>query len=157
MKKETKPVEEPKKPRARDKIEAYGIERVCENIRTGKSMDYCAKEIGVSWMTLSAWVNENDVKIGMYARAREERAHFYADAIVSVAEENCLTEVFKGEEVTVELSPAMVARNRLRVDSLKWIASKMLPKVYGDKVDLTTGGDKLQFAPIVMPALDKKE
>jgi hypothetical protein len=157
MKKETKPQEEPKKPRAREKIEAYGIEQLCENIRIGKSLDYCAKEIGCSWSTLSEWVNEKDVKIDMYARAREERAHKLADDILEVASESCLTETFKGEELVIELSPAMVARNRLRVDTMKWAAAKLLPKVYSDKLDLTSGGEKLQFAPINMPALDKKD
>ena len=32
-----------------------------------------------------------------------------------------------------------IARSRLRVDARKWLLSKMLPKVYGDKVAL--GGD----------------
>jgi len=34
-------------------------------------------------------------------------------------------------------------RSRLRVDVRKWALSKMNPKKYGDKVDHTTGGEKL--------------
>lgn len=31
-------------------------------------------------------------------------------------------------------------RDRLRVDTRKWLASKLKPKKYGDKVDLTHSG-----------------
>ena len=34
------------------------------------------------------------------------------------------------------LNSEWVARSRLRVDSRKWIACKLLPKVYGDKQEV---------------------
>jgi hypothetical protein len=33
-----------------------------------------------------------------------------------------------------------VARNRLRVDARKWVAAKLLPKKYGDKVQQEVSG-----------------
>lgn len=33
----------------------------------------------------------------------------------------------------------IVARSRLRTDTRKWMLSKVLPKVYGDKLDLNHG------------------
>ena len=38
------------------------------------------------------------------------------------------------KKVRVPLSADVIARNRLRIDTRKWILSKMLPKVYGDKL-----------------------
>lgn len=35
-------------------------------------------------------------------------------------------------------------RSRLRVDTRKFLMAKMKPKKYGDKVDLTSGGEKIQ-------------
>jgi hypothetical protein len=32
------------------------------------------------------------------------------------------------------LNPEAIARSRLRIDTRKWMLSKMLPKIYGDKV-----------------------
>jgi hypothetical protein len=38
-------------------------------------------------------------------------------------------------------NPTAVNRDRLKVDSLKWMLGKMLPKKYGDKVEMEhTGG-----------------
>jgi hypothetical protein len=51
-------------------------------------------------------------------------------------------EVGKGEDGTpiLKLSHENVNRSRLRVDSRKWLLSKMLPRVYGEKVALTGEG-----------------
>lgn len=50
------------------------------------------------------------------------------------------------------VDPTSVARNRLRVDARKWLASKMAPKKYGDKIEAVhTGpdGGALQIASTV--------
>jgi hypothetical protein len=36
-----------------------------------------------------------------------------------------------------------VARSKLQIDARKWKASKLAPKKYGDKMDLTTDGEKI--------------
>ena len=60
-----------------------------------------------------------------YARAREVQAETLADEIVSIADED-------GDP----------QRQRLRVDARKWVASKLKPKRYGDKVtNEHTGAD----------------
>jgi hypothetical protein len=37
-----------------------------------------------------------------------------------------------------------VARDKLRIDTRKFIAAKLKPKKYGDKVDITSAGDKIE-------------
>lgn len=39
-----------------------------------------------------------------------------------------------------------VQRDRLRFDAARWYASKMAPKIFGDRLDVTSGGEKLQIA-----------
>jgi hypothetical protein len=41
----------------------------------------------------------------------------------------------------------VVSRDKLRIDTRKWILAKMNPKKYGDssKVDVTSGGDKITW------------
>jgi hypothetical protein len=153
-KSEPKPI--PQKPlKARDKLEAYGMDQICEHIRLGKSLDYCATDIGVSWSTLTLWINENPAKIEQYARAREERAHKLADDMLEVANRSCLTEVFKGEEVVIAINPALVQQNKLIIDTMKWSASKLLPRVYADKIDVTSGGEALGFADYIKQLAQK--
>lgn len=58
-----------------------------------------------------------------YARAREQQAETYAEEIVEIAD----TE-----------KDAAIARNR--IDARKWTASKLRPKLYGDRVEVEHSG-----------------
>lgn len=66
-----------------------------------------------------------------YARAKARQADLLAEEIWEIAdnESNDLIETEKG----VAGNSTKVARDRLRVDTRKWIACKMLPKVYGNQ------------------------
>jgi len=66
-----------------------------------------------------------------YAMAREVQAETMADEIVTIAD---------GSGLGVEERVALSARDRLRVDSRKWVASKLLPKKYGDKIQQEVTG-----------------
>jgi hypothetical protein len=52
-----------------------------------------------------------------------------ADEIVSIADGP------DGED-----SPVATARDRLRVDARKWVAAKLLPKKYGDRIQQEVSG-----------------
>jgi hypothetical protein len=81
----------------------------------------------------------------MYARAREMQAHHLFDETLDIADDarnDWTTKKFGKEEVEV-VDVEVVLRSRLRVDTRKWYISKVLPKVYGDKLDLTSGGERL--------------
>lgn len=56
-----------------------------------------------------------------YARAREAQGHREADEIRKIAD---------------AATPENVHVARLQIDARKWRASKMAPKVYGDKLEL---------------------
>lgn len=78
-----------------------------------------------------------------YMRAREVQAHREADEIRSIAD---------------KATPEDYNVARLKIDARKWRASKMAPKVYGDKVDLTsTDGTMTPKAGIDLSALSAKE
>ena len=47
------------------------------------------------------------------------------------------------EDGKVVTNHNVIQRDRLRVDARKWALSKMNPKKYGDKVDVTSGGEKI--------------
>lgn len=63
------------------------------------------------------WLGEHKEFSEQYVRAREAQADALADEIVDIADS--------------EENPA---KARVRVDARKWIAAKMKPKRYGDKI-----------------------
>lgn len=70
-----------------------------------------------------------------YREAQEERADFLADQIVAVAEEP-IPAGLGGPEAS-----AWAQRQRLRVDAMKWTASKLRPRVWGEHVSVDVAVD----------------
>lgn len=118
---------------AAQKIGAYGIDLICERTSECVAQRKIAAEIGVSWATFVSWINAEPARVEQYTRAREAQADKFAEDIVDIADEVVLETRYDGEDVKLVMDSTAVARNRLRVDARKWLASKMAPKKYGDK------------------------
>lgn len=73
-----------------------------------------------------------------YTRAKEESADAMAEEILDIADEE-LNTLQDNKMVN-----AAIQRNRLRVDTRKFLMAKMKPKRYGDKLDVTSGGEKIE-------------
>lgn len=78
-----------------------------------------------------------------YARACEMRAEVIADEAIEISDNrgNDLIILKDGREV---VDNAVIQRDRLRVDTRKWLLAKLHPKKYGDKIstELTGAGGK---------------
>lgn len=83
----------------------------------------------------------------LYYHARRVGAEIRADQVFDIADntENDYTVVYddNGEPVDLLVNHANVQRDKLRIDTRKWFASKMLPKLYGERVqhDLDATGE----------------
>lgn len=101
----------------------------CERIASGASLEALAKEFGTSATAIRAWIGSDEKRVEEYARARSNRAHKFADEINELAD--------KSVSGAVDPQAARVA-----IDAKKWLACKMLPRVYGDKLETAiTGAD----------------
>lgn len=88
--------------------------------------------------TVFRWLAENELFRDNYARAREVQADVLADEILEIADEG-RNDTYVDDEGRERTDYDVVARSKLRVDARKWIASKLLPKKYGERqqVDAT--------------------
>lgn len=93
--------------------------RICERLAAGETLRaICRDEDMPAESTVRGWaINLEHPFSAQYARARETGYHSWSDQLVDIADDKL------GDP----------ARDRLRVDTRKWILSKALPKVYGDK------------------------
>ena len=114
------------------------VEFVATNGVDGHLAAFCRLK-GIKYPALLYWLNADEKRSELYARAREDRADVIADEIVGIADEIEVEEVKgpDGEILGVRMDATAVARNRLRVDARKWVASKLKPKTYGEKADVT--------------------
>ncbi len=78
--------------------------------------------------TVRVWMRENADLQGQYARARDEGSDKRADEMLEMVNDK------SGDPV----------RDRLRFDAARWYLSKLAPKRYGDKLDVTSDGQKLE-------------
>lgn len=80
--------------------------------------------------TIYSWLKNNKEFSNQYARAKRCQIQVFVDEIVEISDDNANDCLFDAEGKIVFNSLA-VQRARLRIDSRKWLACKLVPKVYG--------------------------
>lgn len=68
-----------------------------------------------------------------YIQAKQKQAEIFAEEIIAISDESGNVDHFVNADGKLVFNGEAVARARLRVDTRKWIASKLLPKAYGDR------------------------
>jgi len=130
------------------------MEPICAELEKGLSLgEACAMyEDGPGPNTVLNWVKEDPQGVGArYSRAREIGYLVLGDRIAEIASQThtyTLVPLLDAEgnqildpegnprmkRVLVPLNSDVIAHKRLQIDTLKWKLSKMLPKIYGDKI-----------------------
>lgn len=125
---------------------------ICEHIAQGKSL----REIGAmdgmpDKATILRWCAKNETFRDQYARAKEDYAEFIAEEILEISDNaiNDWMEANGDNDIGYKLNGEHVQRSRLRVDSRKWLAGKLKPKKYGDRMNYDVNGDVNHIVKIV--------
>ena len=117
--------------------------RICEEIADGRSLrSIVANDEGMpARSTIFKWLVEDKQFSDRYAKAREAQADVLFEEILDIADEAQTTTKLVGQgddaEEVITYDSVAVARNRLRVDARKWMAGKLRPKKYGEKLELS--------------------
>jgi F420-dependent methylenetetrahydromethanopterin dehydrogenase len=113
-----------------------GIKRLCDTFRA-EDKDFPAAR------TIRTWIAESEEFSAQYARAKDLQADFLAEQIIEISDDDSEDELFVGGDDETGAGAKRVANNefiqrsRLRVEARKWVASKLAPKKYGDKIENT--------------------
>lgn len=106
-------------------IDPDTFDRICEQIADGRSLASILKDDGMPpGSRVYRALAEDKGMQERYARAREAQADKLFEEVLDLADE-------RGEDVQ---------RSRLMVDARKWMAGKLRPKVYGERVDHDVNG-----------------
>lgn len=82
--------------------------------------------------TIAAWRFRYDNFSRQYVKAKQLQAELMAEEIVDISDDSS-RDVVIGKNGEEHCNTEFVQRSRLRVDSRKWLASKLAPKIYGDR------------------------
>ena len=127
------------------------MEELCQHLQQGLSLWKACDAVtdAPHPSTVLTWVEKYPDTLGQqYARARETGYRLLADKILEIADEP-IPSTEGGSFDT-----GAVAHQRLRIDTRKWMLSKMLPKTYGDKMTQEHTG--AGGGPIALAAVDLK-
>jgi hypothetical protein len=120
---------------------------ICERLAKGESLrSICADEES-GWLpserTVFRWLETNEAFRQQYAHAREVQAETLVDQIIDIADGK---DKLDPKELEAQVASDTVVirdhnRDRLRIESRKWVASKLAPKKYGEKVTTEHTGE----------------
>jgi len=118
---------------------------ICERISNGESLRTICEDEGMpSKSTVFKWLGLEAEFADQYARAREAQADAIFDDILSIADDGQNDWMEKkdaeGENIGWRENGEAIRRSQLRIDARKWMAGKLKPKKYGEKLDLNVSG-----------------
>jgi hypothetical protein len=122
-------------------------DEICRRISDGASLrSICRDPDMPNGQTVWRWLRENDSFSEQYTRATKERAEAFSEDIIEISDngEDDWEEVqTRGGGSYFRPNREVIERSKLRVDTRKWLMAKMKPKKYGDKLDVTSDGERL--------------
>ena len=133
---------------------------ICERLASGESMRSISRDEGMpASSTMFKWLRIHPVFTEQYTRAKEESADALVEEMLDIADDGTNDWMEKhgkdGENVGWQVNGESVARSRVRVETRKWISSKLKPKKYGDKITTEhTGG--ITLTDVSDEELDRK-
>lgn len=116
---------------------------ICLRMSEGDSLrKICRDESMPSISMVMRWAQSNEAFREQYTRAREDLLEHWAEDILEISDESSkdFVQVAEGEETVERVDHEHIARSKLRVDSRKWLLSKLAPKKYGERLATELSG-----------------
>ena len=115
-------------------------------ITNGQSLRKCCIQVGIDPARFLRAVDASPELAKQYARARQALLDKMADEILELADapvpvlDNGATD------------NALVRQRQLQVDTRKWFLSKLAPKVYGDRLDVSVTDNRISITGALQAA-----
>lgn len=115
-------------------------ENYCDRIATSErgAAQICREDDDMpSYTTIKNWLDDETKAqfLAKYVRAKEDQADFIAEQALKIADAMD-NDVIVREDKTEVINYNVIHRDRLRVDTRKWILEKLHPKKYGNRVEI---------------------
>ena len=118
---------------------------LCSYIAEGKSLrTICKIEDMPSMPTIFSWIRLYPEFLKQYEKAKEDQADAMVEEMLDIADDGTndwMENLDKdGSVIGYKVNGEHVQRSRLRLDTRKWIASKLKAKKYGEKIQTEHSG-----------------
>ena len=118
---------------------------VCGTDEKPESLRAICRDPGMPALgTVMRWLAKHPEFREQYRAAREAQSEVHQEELLEISD-NCTDDVqlLLGNDEQTEIGRidhSAIARAKLRIDTRKWIMSKMAPKKYGDKIQTEHSG-----------------
>lgn len=110
------------------------FETICERLENGEVLRaICAKDEMPDRSTVLRWIAADDGKRRRYDSARQACVEFWSDEIIQIATDGSRDTIID-ERGRTKCDHEWVARSRLRIDTIKFLMTKINPLKWGDKL-----------------------
>jgi len=112
-------------------------EEVCSEVANGFNIKTVLKSKSEypDFTTWCRWKRENEELRNLYVNSIQDKAESVEEELESIYD------MLKAKEIDPSSANVLI-------QTLKWKASKYYPKMFGDKIDHTTGGKPIAVTPI---------
>lgn len=105
------------------------VAHICSEMSAGRSLrSICADDGMPDKSTVFRWLAKHEAFRDQYAKAQDDRASAMAEDILDIADQY--------DNLQDKIDVEHIQRAKLRIDTRKWLMSKMAPKRYGDKAEI---------------------
>ena len=94
--------------------------------------------------TIFRWRKNHKEFSDQYARAKQLQIEALVDEILEIADETIHDYVANADGKLI-IDHEHIQRAKLRIDTRKWLASKLVPKVYGERIQTENNVDDLEL------------
>lgn len=120
-------------------------DRICGEIASGDSLrTICVADDMPCVATIFNWIRRYPGFLEQYTRAKEEQADAMAEEMLDIADDGnndwMERRNAEGDNIGWQVNGEHVQRSRLRIETRKWLASKLKAKKYGDKTAVEHSG-----------------
>lgn len=131
------------------------VDRICELIATTpRGLDFiiatnpdlpCSRSV-------YRWLDEHLAFSQKYKRAREQQADLLFDECLEIADDSSHdTKIVGREGQEIEVADTeWIGRSKLRVDTRLKMAARLSPRKYSEKLDITSGGERIN-TQVILP------
>lgn len=132
------------------------VDEIFARVSKGETLSKICKEDQMpARTTVLLWVDQDSDIADKYARAKQAQLRYWADEVIEIADDSSGDIVMKTDRKGRQYEAVdyeNIQRARLRVDSRKWLLSKLLPREYGERITQEHIGLKEPQIKITMPS-----
>jgi hypothetical protein len=118
-------------------------QEICDAISSSSKGIRKLCKLNKHWPTPShifTWIHTYPQFKEQYARAKQTQIESFVDDVIDIADDST-NDWIENEKGTLVANHDHINRSRLRIDTRKWLASKLCPKIYGESKEPKDNSD----------------